>query len=172
MGEHARMKSRRREGNYGLSEAWRKYINDESDYPKMEILLDDYKKERIWQTWGPAVLARWIQERPGTRPSLWWKYQAPRLSAKGIKAYYDGKLLDARQRVGGVGKTKENWLPFYRCGLPASRECWKFFDLNEPPVFEAQATYLRRHGLLTIEGEEALKDRPAAFEPEIINFTT
>ena len=168
------MKPRRREGNYGLSEAWRKFINDEPDYNAMEILIDDDQEEPIWRTWGPAVLARWIQERPGTRPSLWWKYQAPRLPAKGIKTFYDGKLLDPRQRVGGVGRTRwedgENWLPYYRHGLPATRGCWGFIDPNEPPVFEAQATYLKRHGLLTIEEEEALKNRPEAWEPETYNI--
>jgi hypothetical protein len=156
------MKPRRREGGYGLSEAWRKFISDEPDYNEMEILIEDDQEEPIWRTWGPAVLARWIQERPGTRPSLWWKYQAPR--------------LQPRKRVGGVGKTKweagENWIPFYSCGLPASQECWEFLDPNEPPIFEAQATYLKRHGLLTPEEEEALKDRPEAFEPETINFAT
>ena len=169
------MKTRRREGGYGLSEAWRKYINDESDYPKMEILLEDDQEEPIWQTWGPSVLARWIQERPGTRPSLWWKFSAPRLPAQGTKTFYDGTIPEPRQRLGGVGRTQmdagADWVPFYRCGLPASRECWEFFDPSEPPVFESQASYLKRHGLLTPEETEALKDRPEAFEPETVNYT-
>ena len=140
----------------------------------MEILLDDYKEESIWETWGPSVLARWIQDRPGSRPSLWWKYTAPRLPAKGIKAIYDGKLLDLRQQVGGAGTTKweggENWIPYYFCGLPATKNCWMGLDPNEPPVFESQASYLKRHGLLTPEEEKALESRPEAFEPEIYNI--
>jgi hypothetical protein len=168
------MKKRRREGGYGLSAAWQKYLNDEPGYPKMEILLDEDKEEGIWQTWGPSVLARWIKERPGTRPSLWWKYQAPRLPAQGTGTFYDGTIPEPRQRVGGVGRTQweagENWIPFYRCGIPAARDCWEFLDPNEPPVFESQANYLKRTGLLTIEEEKALETRPEAWEPETYNI--
>jgi hypothetical protein len=126
----------------------------------MEILLDDEFEEDIWRTWGPSVLTRWIEERPGTRPSLWWKYQAP----------------EPRRRVGGIGRTQweagEDWLPLYVCGIPASRECWSFTDLSDPPQFEAQAVYLKRHGLLAPSEAEALRDRPEAWEPETLNLTT
>jgi hypothetical protein len=37
-------------------------------------------------------------------------------------------------------------------------------DFDDPPLFEAQASYLKRHGLLSKAEEKRLK--PADFEPE------
>lgn len=169
------MKKRRLKNGQGLSENWRKYISDEPDYDGMEILLDDEFEEDIWRIWGPSVLERWLRDRPGSRPSLWWKYEAPRLPAKGTGSFYDGKLEEPRRQVGGSGLTQweagENWLPHLKCGIPASRECFKTFDPSDPPNYEAQAVYLKRHGLLTAEEAEALTNRPEAWEPEILKFT-
>ena len=170
------MRARRRENSGGLSENWAHFLNDEPYDATGILLFADAEEADVWAKWGAGVLERWIKERPGSRPSLWWKYQAPRLPAAGTGTFFDGKIPEPRQRVGGVGRTQwdagANWVPFYRCGLPASRECWSFIIPNEPPQFEAQAVYLRRHGLLTPEEEEALKDRPEAFEPETINLAT
>ena len=109
------MKGRRRENRGGLSENWENYMND-LPYDETGILFfADEEESAVWAKWGPGVLARWLIERPGTRPSLWWKYEAPRLPAKGIKVFYDGKIPEPRQRVGGVGSTQwdsgENWVP-------------------------------------------------------------
>ncbi len=43
-------------------------------------------------------------------------------------------------------------------------------DENDPPVFESQASYLKRHGLLTASEKRALKKMPEAWQPETITF--
>jgi hypothetical protein len=102
----------------------------------------------------------WIKESPGTRPSVWWTVESP----------------EPRRRLGGTGQPGSRHM--YH-GVPASWS-WplpaeyvgKFIggpppcDPNDPPTFESQATYLRRHGLL-FPGE---RDRLTAedFEPEPI----
>ena len=43
-------------------------------------------------------------------------------------------------------------------------------DPNDPPKFESQAAYLKRHGLL--EPGEERRLNPADFEPEIITVET
>jgi hypothetical protein len=58
------------------------------------------------------------------------------------------------------------------CGIPANKENWIFFDPSDPPQFESQASYLRRHGRLTPAETEALKDQLKVWQPEILNFTT
>ena len=31
----------------------------------------------LWRLYGPMVLELWIKERPGTRPSCWWRFEGP-----------------------------------------------------------------------------------------------
>src|SRR5215208_7633421 len=33
--------------------------------------------DELWAEYGPAIVKQWAAEKPGTRPSLWWKYDAP-----------------------------------------------------------------------------------------------
>jgi hypothetical protein len=82
-------------------------------------------RARLWLAWrdrGAAVLARWIAQRPGTRPSCWWDFDAPR-QAPGtwLGCYYDGKFPMARERVGGKGTpvfAVLGYVPEYEFGLP------------------------------------------------------
>lgn len=150
----------------------------------------------LWRTYGPYVLARWAVEKPGTRPSLWWKYDAPRMAEGTYPGwYFDGSLPEPRRRLGGTGSAAHDvlsYVPQFACGIPL---CWittedvarytgkvkvrhghpvewdypgKTFkgvaiDPNDPPLYEAQATYLDRHGLL-LPGE-AERLTKADYEP-------
>ena len=35
------------------------------------------ERRDLWERARNAVMSSWIQERPGTRPSLWWQFDAP-----------------------------------------------------------------------------------------------
>jgi hypothetical protein len=131
-----------------------------------------------WAQYGPAILAAWIEDRPG-RPSCWWKFDAPEM----------------RARVGGRGTpfwSSSHWLGLPRNwftdfeiayytgtardihGAPCvgtehfiGREPpGEHFDRNDPPTFESQAAYLKRHALL---GEaEAARLTAADFQPVVL----
>ena len=97
-----------------------------------------------WTAWRDSILADWNRQHPGTRPWAWWRFDAPRWQRADLpdrcRALGDvllGRLAEPRRRLGGIGTN-------YRDGdfegvAP---------DPHDPPVYESQAEYLRRHGLL------------------------
>jgi hypothetical protein len=111
------------------------------------------------------VLGDWISDRPGTRPRGWWAFDAP----------------EQRRRLGGVGEPIcefAGWFDFGPSGLPEGAE-WpadaalvhyygrgRVIDPLDPPLYEAQATFLKRHGLLTAAEERRLC--AADFAPEAL----
>jgi hypothetical protein len=69
----------------------------------------------------------------------------------------------SRKRMGGTGTPAylcRAVKPSFACGIP---DVWVDVDENDPPTFESQAAYLKRHGLL-FAGEEKRSD----FEPESV----
>lgn len=104
----------------------------------------------FWDTHKQTVLAEHIKQKPGSRPFRWWQFDAP----------------EPRQRLGGVGGVPI-WerlavKPYYEMGVPASwimpadlqihkLSVQDAVDLRDPPVFESEAVYIRRLGLLAKE---------------------
>jgi hypothetical protein len=73
------------------------------------------------------------------------------------------KLPQPRKRTGGTGTPAyevQSVGPAFAYGIPT---VWVGLDEDNPPVFESQAAYLKRHGLL-LAGEK----RRADFEPEAV----
>lgn len=129
--------------------------------------------QKLWKEHRTAILAAWQKRAPGTRPSCWWKFDAPRLPDQGTGAWFEGTLQLPRERVGGVGVLsweRQRVKPWFVCGMPHS-DSWLEIDLQDPPRFEAQAAYLKRHGLLTPAERRAIVHRPEAWEPETIDTT-
>jgi hypothetical protein len=112
----------------------------------------------LWAARRDEVLTVWPEAHPGTRPSGWWRWDAPGL----------------RQRIGGIGEPWQTRDTAY--GLPLIWNVGHYLnlwanpppplDLGNPPVFESQATYLERHGLLLPGERERLRD--SDFRPERI----
>jgi len=155
----------------------------ERELTSWKFLMNAEEKQEIFSQVRDFILENWIQQRPGTRPNFWWKSDAPekmrrRLGGVGDdkhdylayvesytlgipshfvskfdEEYYNGRALD----IHGNKITDE-----YEDGDFKGRGV----DPNDPPVYESQAAYLKRHGLLT--PEEAKKLKPADFEPEIV----
>ena len=155
------------------------------DYP------DERKLREAWAAHRAAILAEWVRKCPGTRPSCWWEFDAPRQPL-------DGTLPEPRLRLGGKGTPAHealNYVPEFEFGMPASWvENWcieyyngsakdiygnpigteyregKFiaenFDPNDPPTFEAEAAYLKRLGQLAPGESRRLRMRD--FEPEVL----
>ena len=109
-----------------------------------------------WTNSRKRILGSWIASHPGTRPYAWWCFDAP----------------EARQRVGGTGTPKHEVLkyaPTCVFGIPVywithqdtgilGKAGFKGnpVDANDPPLFESQAAYLARHGLLSDRETAAL----------------
>lgn len=142
----------------------------------------------FWLKHGAPVLQGWIAEHPGTPPLRWWQHQAPFcLADEPIVLAYPhlapqlvGKLGAPRRRLGGTGDEMYFLLggvPRWIFGIPqgwvtAEDKRWHpwkdrpctAFDPGDPPLFESQAAYLDRHGLLRPAERKRLTE--ADFAPE------
>jgi hypothetical protein len=135
-----------------------------------------------WNEAGDEILFEWIEQAPGTRPSAWWRFDAPRQPKGKFPDYYrDGNLPEPHRRLGGIGSAAYEYLAYVPddyCGIPIS---WitraqadyyspKFvgapIDPADPPKFGSQAAYLERHGLLLPGEAERLTERD--FDPELV----
>lgn len=152
---------------------------DEEDFPAdltpaERLRIELPRKEALATAWalhGGAVTEKWAREAPGTRPTFWWSYSAPRQPlGRYSGCYYDGQLCEPRLRVGGKGLPAHEclgYVPVYEYGLPtrwisdSTIACYERmgtplrvprFDPARPPIFESQPAYLRRFGLL-LRGE-------------------
>ncbi len=134
----------------------------------------------LWRTHEEAILAEHVAASPGTRPRRWWEWSAPeprrRLGGVGTPksdvlahvprfwcgvpldwvsrweaAYYNGRALDVHGRPILNGYREGHFQ-----GVP--------IDPDDPPMFESEAAYLDRHGLMLSGERRRLK--PADFEPE------
>lgn len=130
--------------------------------------LDPDPVKTEWSISRKKILKSWIGAHPGTRPYAWWCFEAP----------------DARRRVGGTGTPKHEVLQYaaaYMFGIPRywitqqdteipGRFGFKGnpVDSNNPPLFESQAAYLDRHGLLTELERKMLPQH--AFDLEAVIF--
>ena len=166
------------------------------------FMLEGSEEEvkKAWQKHRALILKDWIKRKPGTRPYMWWRFDAPRWQKSFNGAWFDGKLPEPRQRIGGIGTPQYECLavvPSFKFGIPYSwvskfqedyhngrfkcNDSWfqarydrdgrkegdfegVALDLDDPPTFESQASYIKRHNLLTKPEEKRLK--PADFQPE------
>jgi hypothetical protein len=141
----------------------------------------------LWRVNEPTLLSMWIAENPGTRPSCWWDYSAPRAPAGSIPrmsgTWLDGKLAEPRRRLGGKGTPKSEVLavvPRFAYGVPvdwitaADLQTWPRLtctplDPRDPPVFESEAAYLERHNLFSPGERRRL--RKADWAPEAVGLS-
>jgi hypothetical protein len=116
--------------------------------------------EVVWRENADRIVAEFAAENPGQRPLLWWRFDAP----------------EPRRRLGGTGT------PLHECsacalnlhyGVPSHwRRADQFYlngtpiDPANPPIYESEATYLKRLGLLLPGEGKRLTE--ADFEPECI----
>ncbi|MGU3496409.1 hypothetical protein ACLBXM_20415 [Xanthobacteraceae bacterium A53D] len=136
------LRRRRTERRPPLTEDQTEWLRG-SSRTDVDLFETDDQQAALWQTNGAAVVAEHIRQWPGTRPRRWWQLEAP----------------GARERVGGTGTAlfPDRNLRF---GLPL---LWEGVDPADPPTFESEAAYLKRHGLLTADEKRRLSS--ADFEP-------
>jgi hypothetical protein len=95
------------------------------------LALRDAGLRELWHEHREQVLADFIDQWPGCRPALWWQYDAP---------------ADMRRQLAGSGAPLHTVSAFVRYASYGLLD-WACADPDEL-VFETQAAYLRRHGLL------------------------
>ena len=49
--------------------------------PFFPFLVTEVEEREMWERLGPQAVRSWVAVRPGTRPRLWWTYEAPDLAA-------------------------------------------------------------------------------------------
>ena len=98
------------------------YLSDREVDNAWIYFTDDAEFLAAWNELRDEILAEWTATAPGTRPSFWWKFDAPRQPIGTFEgSYYDGKLPEPRQRLGGVGTEGHevfNIVPHYISGIP------------------------------------------------------
>jgi hypothetical protein len=122
----------------------------------------------LWAAHRDMVLPLWVREHPGTRPRLWWLCDAPelrrRLGGTGMPIYevfgytpcFDHGVPDHWLQQSDVDCYRNHMKPPIYITAPA-------YDPDDPPVFESEAAYLDRHGLLLPGERRRLRDEN--FEP-------
>lgn len=143
-------RTRRKRGarNIEIDPSLLAWFKDEAPAPVEHYFMTDEAVHGLWVTHGAEIVAEWAETAPGTRPAAWWKYDAP----------------ENRQRLGGKGTPASDVsanAPYFVLGVPAD---WaEDFDPTDPPMFESQAAFLKRHGLM-LAGEFAwLNFQPCEF---------
>jgi hypothetical protein len=110
--------------------------------PKAELLA-------LWHEHSDEIVAEHVADNPGTRPARWWKYDAPRSPLGTYSGCgYDGELPEPRKRLGGTGRPAYEvkcFMPTFQYGVP---DIWVGIDEDDLPIYESEAAYLKRHGLL------------------------
>ncbi len=111
--------------------------------------LDRYEwKLPLWERFGERIMSTWIANKPGTRPSCWWLYEAPRADPGRRAGWYDAdRMIQPRRLLGGSGRPaweRYAYGPCFHLGIP---KLWTEGDPAEL-VFETQYDYLKRHSLL------------------------
>ena len=137
----------------------------------------------VWAEHKAVLVAHFVKRNPGRRPARWWTYDAPRQPMGTFPGWWcDGKVAQPRLRLGGTGTAALDVfdaVPDFHLGIPVQwctteDVAWcaeegihaVLIEPTDPPIYEAQATYLGRHGLLAAHERRRL---PAdAFEPEVV----
>src|ERR1700694_2850832 len=84
-----------------LSDAQWKYLTDQplpANFESFVLHIDFHgNMKQLWNQNRDVILAEHVKDKPGTRPALWWRYDAPRLPVGTFPGcYYDGQLPESR----------------------------------------------------------------------------
>jgi hypothetical protein len=126
------------------------------------------KLKKYWRQHKVDILPSWRFEHPGSRPWAWWLFDAPealrhRLGGQGTA---DHQVFSKAEEIFfgvHVSYIQDDDLDAYKSVGEILPPFTQPFDHENAPQWESEASYLQRHGLLTIEEERRLK--PVDFMP-------
>lgn len=115
---------------------------------------EEEHRRAVWEKYGPSLLARWIEEHPGTRPWAWWAYDAPAELRRRVQVPEE-ELSEYDRHHLGVAETN---------GPEAFADEPPSFGIPKPfapdsLLFEPEADYLERHGLIGPAERRAMEAR-------------
>ena len=159
-----------------VSDAVWAWLNDEPKqawidgyFEVLDLEQHEEKLRSVWESVETELLDRWIADKPGTRPAIWWRVVAPRQPVGTFPGrYYDGTLPEPRKLLTGKGCPaweKLAYGPSYDHGLPT---LWYDVHPDDSPTFEAEATYLERYGFLTAAEKKVLQQ--ADYAPVTVEY--
>lgn len=164
------------------------------DSGQAERVHHGYTLAEAWAEYGAEIVERWAVDHPGTRPTCWWRFTAPKLTPEHPIVQADALAWPAlladlpapRLRLGGTGTPDYERLaivPEFQRGLPVrwiTDDLLRTYELIgspldvpaydplDRPVYESEPANLRRLDLL-LPGEAARL--PAdAFDPEAVTM--
>jgi hypothetical protein len=158
--------------------------NSEREIAEWDFFTSDEEQETILPQLREPILDEWIRRQPGTRPNFWWLQDAPekcrrRLGGVGDPEHEHLNTVE-RYRHGLPTGFVTKWLEDYYNGrardihgkrigteYAEGHFAGRGLDPDDPPVYESEAAYLRRHRLLTPDEERRLK--PRDFEPVTVD---
>ncbi len=131
------------------------------------------QRRTVWRAVRDRIVAEWVKGHPATRPFGWWEHDAPRWQRADLPppiADMTDEVLERcaepRRQVSGprpLYEVSDTW-PELSHGCPLEFD--RPVDPADLPRFEAQASYLDRHGLLS--GDERSRLPADAFEIETV----
>jgi|SRR5450830_23931 len=122
------------------------FLNDEKPKnPFVALIKADSRWCALWDAYGERITNEWVERHPGTRPTHWWKFSAPRLAYpyEGLECWL---WLEPRLQVGGEPVDASEGASAHRKAIPD----WDEEDpayITNPPEFESERAYLKRHDL-------------------------
>jgi hypothetical protein len=140
-------------------------------------MLGNPSRHDYWRSVEGEVLPQWISANPGTRPAAWWMFDAPRWEHPNLAPRLR-RDSSAPRRILVDGVPTEPEAPgmivttlFKGTYAPAPwSKRWDGEQLVELEV-ETEASYLRRHGLLTAAEVRSLAKHPAPeFAPLMVSL--
>lgn len=146
------------------------------DYVDVVYFTFPERQREVWGELRDELVATHIEEYPGTRPKRWWQFDArePRQRVGGtgdpiseVLAYapsWDGSGLPARWFGEEDADSYDHPLTNHKHGRAAAT-----LDPDDPPLFESQAAYLDRLGLLT-KAERSELDKRGWPKPEAVKY--
>lgn len=120
--------------------------------------------KELWQSCSDEILEEYTAEFPGSRPSFWWLFSAPRCAD-------DVERFEPRLRLNPDGTPHKDQYPgdYKEHGRPdIDRDEYGIaIESAGPFIYESEASYLDRHGLLSKDEKYWLE--PEDYEPETVD---